>query len=335
MENIIYINIIFFLILNTFIFIIVNKYKKSYLKFLIDVPDKNRKLHDKPTFIIGGVFIAIYLIFYLAQNIIFNNDYLLVILISSLAIFLIGIYDDYIQIGPYKKLFFLSLIILLAIFFDSRLVIDNLYFSTFNKSFSLGKYSYLVTILCMLLLINSLNLSDGINGLAIGISIIWVCYLVLNSNIKILNFLIPLLFLLLILFFNILKGNFFLGDNGTLVLSTLIGFAVILSYNLNLNNEETRISAENIFILFFIPGVDMFRLFILRILNKRDPFSGDRNHLHHLLISKFSLKKTLTIYFSFMILALITDHYEMIGSFYLIICAFVAYFFLIFALRKI
>ena len=116
MENIIYINIIFFLILNTFIFIIVNKYKESYLKFLIDVPDKNRKLHDKPTFIIGGVFIAIYLIFYLAQNIIFNNDYLLIILISSLAIFLIGIYDDYIQIGPYKKLFFLSLIILLAIF---------------------------------------------------------------------------------------------------------------------------------------------------------------------------------------------------------------------------
>ena len=200
MENIIYINIIFFLILNTFIFIIVNKYKESYLKFLIDVPDKNRKLHDKPTFIIGGVFIAIYLIFYLAQNIIFNNDYLLIILISSLAIFLIGIYDDYIQIGPYKKLFFLSLIILLAIFFDSRLVIDNLYFSTFNKSFSLGKYSYLITILCMLLLINSLNLSDGINGLAIGISIIWVCYLVLNSNIKILIFLIPLLFLLLILF---------------------------------------------------------------------------------------------------------------------------------------
>ena len=85
MENMSYINIIFFLILNTFIFIIVNKYKKSYLKFLIDVPDKNRKLHDKPTFIIGGVFVAIYLIFYLAQNIIFNNNYLFIILISSLG----------------------------------------------------------------------------------------------------------------------------------------------------------------------------------------------------------------------------------------------------------
>ena len=61
---------------------------------------------DKPTFIIGGVFIAIYLIFYLAQNIIFSNDYLLVILISSLAIFLIGIYDDKYNLSANKKLFF-------------------------------------------------------------------------------------------------------------------------------------------------------------------------------------------------------------------------------------
>jgi len=140
---------------------------------------------------------------------------------------------------------------------------------------------------------------------------------------------------LLILFFDILKGKFFLGDNGTLILSTLIGFTMILIYNLNLKYEEIQISAENIFILFFIPGVDMFRLFILRILNKRDPFSADRNHLHHLLISKFSLNKTLIIYFAFMILVLIIDHFKIIASFYLILSALLIYFFLIFALRKI
>ncbi len=335
MENMSFINIIFFLILNTLIYIIIDKYKKIYLKFLIDIPDKKRKLHERPTYIIGGVFVAIYLIFYLTHSLIFYNDYLLAILISSLAIFLIGIYDDCIQIGPYKKLLYLSLIILIAIFLDNKLVISNLYFSTFNKTFILGKYSYFITLLCMLLLINSLNLSDGINGLAVGISIIWTTYLVLNSDIKILSFLIPLLFLLLILFFNILKGNFFLGDNGTLILSSLIGFTMILLYNLNLKYEETQISAENIFLLFFLPGVDMFRLFILRLLNKRDPFSGDRNHLHHLLVSKFSLKKTLTIYFSFMVLILITDHFDIIPSFYLILYALVMYFCLIFALRKI
>ena len=335
MENMDYLNVIFFLILNTLIYIITNKYKKIYLKFLIDIPDKKRKLHCKPTFIIGGVFIAIYLTFYLIHSLIFSNDYLLAILLSSLAIFMIGVYDDYIQIGPYKKLFFLSLIILIAIFLDNRLVINNLYFSTFNKTFFLGKYSYFITLLCMLLLINSLNLSDGINGLAVGISIIWALYLVLNSDTEILQFLIPLLFLLLILFFDILKGKFFLGDNGTLILSTLIGFTMILIYNLNLKYEEIQISAENIFILFFIPGVDMFRLFILRILNKRDPFSADRNHLHHLLISKFSLNKTLIIYFAFMILVLIIDHFKIIASFYLILSALLIYFFLIFALRKI
>tara|TARA_B100000989_G_scaffold11566_1_gene7880 strand:+ start:1301 stop:2308 length:1008 start_codon:yes stop_codon:yes gene_type:complete len=335
MEIMSYINIIFFLILNTFIYIIVDKYKKSYLKFLIDVPDKKRKLHNKPTFIIGGVFVAIYLIFYITHNLIFDNNYLLAILISSLAIFLIGVYDDYIQIGPYRKLFFLSLIIFIAVYFDDKLIISNLYFSTFNKTLYLGKYSYFITILCMLLLINSLNLSDGINGLAVGISIIWTVYLIINAQNIILNFLIPFLFLLVILFFNIYKGNFFLGDNGTLILSTLIGLNIILLYNLKLNHDEFRISAENIFILFFIPGVDMFRLFILRLLNKRDPFSGDRNHLHHLLISKFSLKKTLITYFSFMILLLLFDYFKIIASFYLILLAFATYFFLVFALRKI
>ena len=101
----------------------------------------------------------------------------------------------------------------------------------------------------MLLLINSLNLSDGINGLAVGISLIWIIYLILINDNEILNFLIPLLVLLLILFFNILKGNFFLGDNGALVLSGLIGLLIIYSYNNLLSYENLRISAEEIVIL--------------------------------------------------------------------------------------
>ena len=57
------------------------------------------------------------------------------------------------------------------------------------------------------------------------------------------------------------------------------------------------ISCEEIFLIFLIPGLDMFRLFILRLLKKRNPFKGDNNHLHHLLLSKYNLKYTLLIYF--------------------------------------
>ena len=44
-----------------------------------------------------------------------------------------------------------------------------------------------------------------------------------------------------------------------------------------------------------VPGIDMFRLFILRLYNKKNPFSPDREHVHHLLLNKFSNLKTLLI----------------------------------------
>ena len=187
----------------------------------------------------------------------------------------------------------------------------------------------------MLLLINSLNLSDGINGLAVGISLIWIIYLILINDNEILNFLIPLLVLLLILFFNIVKGNFFLGDNGALILSSLIGLLIIYSYNNLLSYENLRISAEEIVILLIIPGIDMFRLFVVRIYNKNNPFSADRNHLHHLLIKKFSLKLTLLIYLTLILIFIIVNSLSLINELILIIGIILIYFTLFFYLKKI
>ena len=45
-----------------------------------------------------------------------------------------------------------------------------------------------------------------------------------------------------------------------------------------------------------IPGIDMMRVFLLRILKGKNPFSSDQSHLHHYLIKNLSLKQTLTIY---------------------------------------
>ena len=50
-----------------------------------------------------------------------------------------------------------------------------------------------------------------------------------------------------------------------------------------------------LYIFMLIPGIDLIRLFLIRILNKRNPLSPDRLHLHHLLLSKFSYKETLII----------------------------------------
>ena len=329
-----YSNIISFTLINLLIFLVVNYYKNKLFISLVDKPDNIRKLHSKPVLLLGGIFIAIYITvisFYTYYN---NINSLFIISITSLAIFFIGLLDDCFSINPYKKLFFVSIIIFVSLNFNNEIIIQTLYFSTFNKTFELGQFSFFFTILCILLLINSLNLSDGINGLATGISIIWLVVALVKENSDLHIILIPLIFLLVLIFIFIYKEKFFLGDNGSLILSAFIGLVIIYIYNQNLNNKFSKFSAENIFILFMVPGIDMFRLFIERLLKKEDPFKGDRNHLHHILINRFNLSRTLLIYFTVMIFFIILDYLKILNSMYLIILYICIYTFCIFCFKK-
>jgi UDP-GlcNAc:undecaprenyl-phosphate GlcNAc-1-phosphate transferase len=332
--SILYSNIILFTLINLLFFFVINYYKNKIFISLVDKPDNIRKLHSKPVLLLGGIFIAIYLVV-ISLYAYFNNiNYLFIISITSLAVFFIGLLDDYFSINPYKKLFFIGTIIFISINFNNEINIQTLHFSTFNKIFELGKFSFFFTILCVLLLINALNLSDGINGLAAGISIIWLLFALLKDNSDLQVILLPLIFLLVLIFIFIYKEKFFLGDNGSLILSTFISLIIIYIYNQNLNDQFTKFSAENIFILFMVPGIDMFRLFIERLLKNKDPFKGDRNHLHHILINRFGLKETLLIYFLVMILFIILDHYKILKSTYLIILYICIYTFYIICSKK-
>ena len=70
----------------------------------------------------------------------------------------------------------------------------------------------------------------------------------------------------------------------------------------NLNQEFTP---EEIFVILSFPGLDMFRLFLLRILNGKSPFNSDRNHIHHLILKKFNSLQAFLIIQIFIILNLI------------------------------
>jgi len=85
------------------------------------------------------------------------------------------------------------------------------------------------------------------------------------------------------------KNKTFLGDSGSLLTAFIIGYLFIKLYNL----KQIQY-ADEIFIFMMIPGLDMIRLFFKRILLNKNPFKPDRLHLHHLLISKFSNKKTIS-----------------------------------------
>ena len=274
-------------------------YKQKICNFLnlIDHPDNKRKIHSKPTPLLGGLIIF----FIILINI--NNFYLYLpnkefLILSSLILiyFFLSVLDDIKSLNSYFRLIFLFSITYLFLNNSDLFVIKKLVFQFNQINYELGVFAVFISTLCILLFVNALNLSDGINGLSTLLIIFWFVYIkyILLNDSSLLG--VSTIIFLIIVFHNIYKGMYFMGDYGVTVSALLIGMIGIASYNLQENNL-TKIYVEELFLLFFIPGLDMLRLFFQRLSKKKDPFSADKDHLHHILISKFNLTKSLIIYF--------------------------------------
>ena len=133
---------------------------------------------------------------------------------------------------------------------------------------------------------NSLNFYDGINGQSCINFIIVFIYLFFKSemNIFYLIFIFSISFVLLLN----LKNKLFLGDGGILFFSALLSVLLIYEHNI----LQNIYFSDEIFFLLLLPGLDLVRLTLFRILKNKNPFYGDREHLHHLLNNKFNLTKT-------------------------------------------
>ena len=224
------------------------------------MPNVGRKIHKEPTYLIGGHFIFISYSVFLLFSFDYNLNHKFVFFFILSCIFLIGILDDLKDLKPIVKLGLVLIIYLVLIHFDNDYLLEKIYFETFDRNINFGIYSYPASILCVLLLINAINLIDGINGLAMMIFIIIYLFLWYFLNV---TFNTYIFIFYLFVFFNIFKGKYFLGNSGSLIIGALIAFSTIKAYNSDFIGNN---SAEDIFILFLIPGVDMFRLFAQRIL---------------------------------------------------------------------
>jgi len=290
---------------------LINKHRKKIAKKtkLIDKPDKIRKLHEKPTPLLGGLMvfssflsINLYLIFF--QNL---TKTLFIIFICCTGCFILGLIDDIRRISYKKKFLLLIIIFYLFVSFDQNLQINKIYFSTFNRELYLNYLSIPFTVLCLLLLINSINLIDGLDGLCIIILIIILIWLMSSfDNIKSLD-IILILSLVYILYLNLKKYIFF-GDSGSLFFGCLIGLNIILNYNLK--SSKMHYPIENIFIALMLPGIDMLRVFIERFIERKNPFLPDRKHLHYLLLdSGIKTKKLLIIICTFIIVPILVNYF--------------------------
>ena len=277
---------------NLFLMIFSNRISKIYNLF--DKPDFVRKIHKLPVPLLGGLFLILNLLLIIFINkyifLVFTNNYfseyeLLVFLCLCLFFFLLGFYDDKRNLSANYKLLMMAIAILLLIFTDKDLLIENLIFSFSENNFNLGIFSYFVTLLCFLLFINAFNMLDGINGQSTSY-LIFIFLILILKNVLVLfsTLMIVNLFFFLILNF---KNKAYLGDSGTLLAGYLISYIFVRNYNININKD---FFVDEIFLIMSIPGYELLRLAIKRILEKKHPFKGDQSHIHHLLCNKFDVK---------------------------------------------
>jgi len=314
--------------------------KISSLIRIIDKPNQFHKTHKKNISAVGGILlffnILIFSIFFFVnkdKNIIFlytsifnNINELVYFLIIYLLFFFKGVFDDLKNINANLKFFLSIIFILILISLDNQIVLKTLIFQDLNVKINLSFMKLFFTIFCFLTFINALNMFDGINLQVSLYSIFMTLFLLINLGINL--FLLTILIFLIFFSFLNYKSKCFLGDSGSLGLGFIFSYFFIKSYNI-----DQIILCDEIFLLMLVPGLELIRLTISRLLKSRHPFLADQNHLHHLLNKRIGLEKTLLISLCLIIMPVIIN--ELFGeTIKIILITIFIYIFLIFKLKK-
>jgi UDP-GlcNAc:undecaprenyl-phosphate GlcNAc-1-phosphate transferase len=249
-----------------------------------DHPDGKLKTHDRATPLVGGpgMFAGFFLYLFTAEHLLgIPSPYSFAMILCVAVFFAIGLIDDRHHLAPWLRLTVLGLVVLATNLTDPTTVLRVLVFPEIGVTIPLGFMAIPFTIFTVLCFQNSANMMDGMNGLLLGAAFIWLALLS--------PFIIPatsgvfvvFLVALLILFAGNMRGRLFCGDSGSYMLAIVVTLSAITTYNFH----GGKLSAGYMAICFLIPTIDMGRLMAQRMIAGKNPFTPDRTHLHHLLMS--------------------------------------------------
>ena len=272
-------------------------------KQLYDIPNQ-RKVHKNAIPRLGGIcfmpsmilasIIAVLLFNHLAESPkLLVSLWSIIFCISLLIIYTIGILDDIIGISARSK--FVFQIIAATLLPLSGLYINNLY-GLFGIYLIPAWVGIPLTIFVIVLIDNAMNLIDGIDGLAGGLTLLallgflycfsreglWV-YAVLIAGLA--GVLVPYLW------FNIFgdpnnNRKIFMGDSGSLTLGFILGFLFVKFAMHNPNVMPFRKDSLLLCItILFVPVFDVARVIFVRLRKHLPLFAADKNHLHHKLMA--------------------------------------------------
>jgi UDP-N-acetylmuramyl pentapeptide phosphotransferase/UDP-N-acetylglucosamine-1-phosphate transferase len=210
------------------------------------------------------------------------------VLSSLFIVFILGVRDDIVPFQARQKLFGQIVAVIILLF--SGIQIHSFY-GVFGVNEIPSVIGYFITAFVIVLITNSFNLIDGLDGLAATVSMVALTFfgvwffLVGDSVFASLCFAM-IGGILAFLVFNWSPAEIFMGDTGAMVIGMLLGVLVIhfMNTNYELHDEHSMKYAGTVasgVAVIIIPLSDTLRIIILRVSRGQSPFSPDKSHIHH------------------------------------------------------
>jgi UDP-GlcNAc:undecaprenyl-phosphate GlcNAc-1-phosphate transferase len=263
---------------------------------VVDQPDRERKLHERPVPHMGGVPIVLaylasfFLLTHFAKGDGVNLSLLFRVAPAAAMIFAIGVLDDWLGLEPLEKL-------------GVQIIAGGFAFTLGVRISGLANYelspwlSVPVTIIWLIACTNAFNLIDGVDGLAAGVGLFatatTLIAALMQHNLPLAFATAPLAGALIgFLRYNFNPATIFLGDSGSLTVGFLLGcFGVLWS-----QKSATILGMTAPLMALSIPILDVCLSVVRRFLRRQPIMGGDRGHIHHRLLDRgLSLRRVVLL----------------------------------------
>jgi len=253
---------------------------------VLDVPTSERKRHGRPVAYEGGLAIfvgfVVGLVYYALHDStsVFWRDQAIALILGATASTALGALDDVLDLRPWVKL--LGQLGIGAMMYYLGFRIEKIS-NPFGAEVGLmGALSFAGTVLWYALLMNGINMIDGVDGLAAGIVAIsgvtlgLIAY-DLQQPVAAVVALIMTAACLGFLPYNFHPASIFMGDAGSLLLGFLLASLTLMSSS----KTPALLTLAVPIVAVFLPLFETIFAFSRRLAKGQHPFRGDRSHLHH------------------------------------------------------
>jgi UDP-GlcNAc:undecaprenyl-phosphate GlcNAc-1-phosphate transferase len=262
---------------------------------ILDIPKDDRKVHKEPIPYLGGA--AIYASAIFTMLIFSELDKTSVsIMIGGTVVFLIGLIDDINDISPKLKLAGQIIAAMIAVYGGAKINYITNPIPGYNVIY-LEHFATPISILWIVGITNTINLVDGLDGLASGVAAISASTMMFMASISGFDYILLECAVIAgsslgFLPYNFNPAKIFMGDTGALFLGYMLAVISILGFL-----KTVTLAAIIIMVLVLgIPLFDTFFAIVRRIRNKKPIMEADRGHVHHRLLAKgFTQRQTVLI----------------------------------------